>query len=88
MYTPLIVMAGIVALIAGVVAWAMTQRYGRERTMVVPVLAVAAAGLSVFRAGGPDPGDALARVVLAMAFAGPAVAGALVGLVLARSSGR
>jgi hypothetical protein len=83
MYTSLIAMAAAAALFAAVVAWAMARRYGRRRAMVVPVLAILAAVLSVARAGGMGDGDALPRVALAMGFAGPAVAGALVGLALA-----
>lgn len=84
MYTPLIAMAGIAALIAGVLAWAVARRYGRRRALIVPVLAVAASIVSVVRAGGMDGTDALARAAFAMGFAGPSVAGALVGLALAR----
>lgn len=83
MYTYLIAIAVTVALFASVVAWAMARRYGRRRAMVVPVLAVLAAVASVVRAGGLDDGDVVSRVALAMGFAGPAVAGALAGLVLA-----
>lgn len=84
MYTPLIVLAGIAALIAAVLTFAMARRYGRRRALVVPVLAVVASVVSVVRAGGMEDTDALARAALAMGFAGPAVAGALVGLALAR----
>jgi hypothetical protein len=84
MFTPLIVMAGISALVAGVLAWAMALRYGRRRALVVPVLAILASIVSVVRAGGLDDTDALARAAIALGFAGPAVAGALIGLVLAR----
>jgi hypothetical protein len=88
MYTPLIMMAGIAALIAGVVAWAMARRYGRRRALIVPVLAVAASVVSVVRASGMEDTDMLARAAFAMGFAGPAVAGALVGLALARTKDR
>jgi peptidoglycan/LPS O-acetylase OafA/YrhL len=84
MVVPLILMAGSAALIAAVVAWAMARRYGPRRGLVVPVLAVVAAVVSVVQAGGLEDTDALARAALAMGFAGPAVAGALVGLALAR----
>jgi phosphotransferase system glucose/maltose/N-acetylglucosamine-specific IIC component len=83
MYTSLIGMAAGAALFAAVVAWAMARRYGRRRALVVPVLAIVAAVFSVVRADGLGEDDMLARVALAMGFAGPAVAGALVGLVLA-----
>ena len=88
MYLPLIVMAGIAALIAGLVAWAMARRYGRRRALVVPVLAVAASIVSLVRAGGLEDTDMLARAAFAMGFAGPAVVGALVGLALARPKDR
>lgn len=88
MYLPLIMMAGIVALIAGALAWAMAWRYGRRRALIVPVLAVAASVVSVVRASGMEDTDMLVRVAFAMGFAGPAVAGALVGLALARPKDR
>jgi cytochrome bd-type quinol oxidase subunit 1 len=83
MHGPLIAMAGFAALIAAVLGWAMARRYGRRRALVVPVLAVAAGVVSVLRAGGLDPSDMIMRAAFAMGFAGPAVAGSLVGLVLA-----
>jgi 4-amino-4-deoxy-L-arabinose transferase-like glycosyltransferase len=88
MFLPLIVMAGIATLIAGVVGWAMALRYGRRRALVVPVLVLLAAVLSVLRASGLDPDNLLPRVAHALGFAGPAVAGALVGLALARPKER
>jgi 4-amino-4-deoxy-L-arabinose transferase-like glycosyltransferase len=88
MVLPLVAMAAVAALIAGVLAWAMARRYGRRRAMVVPVLILAAAVLSVLRVSGLDPADALARAAHALGFAGPAVAGALAGLALARPDGR
>jgi hypothetical protein len=88
MYLPLILMAGVAALIAGLVAWAMALRYGRRRALVVPVLAMAASVVSVVRAVGFEDTDMLVRVAFAMGFTGPAVAGALVGLALARTKDR
>jgi hypothetical protein len=85
MYAPLIAMAGVSVLIAGVVAWAVARRYGRRPALGVPVLAVAASIVSAVRVGGLEDGNAVARVAIAMAFAGPAVVGSLVGLALARS---
>ena len=51
MYMPLILMAGIAALIAGLLTFAMARRYGRRRALIVPVLAVAGAlvGLALAR---------------------------------------
>jgi hypothetical protein len=88
MYTPLIMMAGIAALIAGVLAFAMARRYGQRRALVVPVLAVLASIVSLVRASGMEDTDLLARAAIAMGFAGPAVAGALVGLALAQRKDR
>jgi hypothetical protein len=83
MVTSLIAMSGAAALFAAVVTWAMARRYGRRRALVVPVLAMLAAVFTVVRAGMLGEGDGILRAALAMGFAGPAVAGALVGLVLA-----
>ncbi len=88
MLAPLIGMAAISALIAALVGWAVARRYGQRRALAVPVLAVAASAVTIWRAAGLDPADALEKIALAMAFAGPSVAGALLGLVLARPRGR
>jgi uncharacterized membrane protein YfcA len=82
-YAQLIAIAGLAALIAALMGWAMARRYGRRRALVVPMLAIAAAIVSVFRANGLEPDDALPRLAIAMALTGPAVAGALVGLMVA-----
>ena len=88
MYISLIAISASAALFAAVMAWGMARRYGRRRALVVPVLAVLAAVFTVVRAGTLGEGDAFMRASLAMGFAGPAVAGALVGLALAgRKSG-
>jgi hypothetical protein len=79
----MIAVAGVAAVIGGVIAWAMAWRYGRRRALVVPVLAVLAAVVMVVRGAGPDPSEMLGRLAIAAAFAGPAVAGALLGIALA-----
>jgi hypothetical protein len=84
MYVPLIAMSVGSALFAGLVTWAMARRYGRGRALVVPVLAILAAVFSAVRPGLLGEGDAATRAALALGFAGPAVAGALAGLALAR----
>jgi hypothetical protein len=84
MLGPVIGIAGAAALLAMALGWLMARRYGPRRAMVVPVLAVAASALSVCRASGLDPGEAMGRAAMVMAFAGPAVLGGLIGIRLAR----
>ncbi len=84
MYGPLIGMAALSALVAALLAWGVARRYGRGRALVVPVLAVVVSAVTIWRATGLEPSDGMAKIALAMAFAGPAVAGALLGLALAR----
>jgi predicted MFS family arabinose efflux permease len=83
MIGPVIAVAGVAAVIGGVIAWAMAWRYGRRRALVVPVLAVAAAVVMVLRGDGQDPSVLMGRLAIAASFAGPAVAGALIGIALA-----
>jgi hypothetical protein len=78
---------GVSALVGLVVGWLVAWRYGRRRALVVPVLAMVVAVVNVFRGAGLDAPEALARVAFATAFAGPSVAGALVGILLVRRRG-
>jgi hypothetical protein len=71
------------ALFAGRVGWLVARRYGQRRGLVVPVLVLGAVVFSVWRAGMMHPEDAMGRVAFGMAFAGPAVLGALFGIALA-----
>ena len=72
------------ALVVGLVAWAMSRRYGPARAMVVPILALLAAVFMVWRSisvSGHDPLDVLASALL---IAGPWLLGAFLGLAVAR----
>jgi phosphotransferase system glucose/maltose/N-acetylglucosamine-specific IIC component len=84
MFAPLIGMAALSALIAALLGWGTARRYGQRRALAVPVLAVAASAVNLWRASGLEPSDAMEKIALAMAFAGPSVAGALLGIALAR----
>jgi hypothetical protein len=66
-------------LLTGIAAW----RYGRRRAIAVPILALAAIGLLMWRGAGRGSEHAMTLGVFAMIFAGPAVAGGLLGLALA-----
>lgn len=70
------------ALLSALITWAAARRYGRVRALVVPVLALVAVAVLVLRAHGLVASDAMRMTAFAMVFAGPAVAGGLLGLVL------
>ncbi len=70
------------ALLSAVITWAAARRYGRKRALVVPILALVAVGALVFRAHGTVADEAMRMTAFAMLFAGPAVAGGLLGLIL------
>lgn len=88
MFAPLIGMAAVSALIASLLTWGVARRYGRSRAAVIPLLAALVSAFTIWRATGMDPSNAMEKIAAAMAFAGPSVAGALLGLVLARSQRR
>ncbi|MFN6924864.1 MAG: hypothetical protein ACK4P8_04375 [Tabrizicola sp.] len=67
-------------LLSALLTWAAAWRYGRRRALVVPVLALVAVAVLALRAQGLDAGQATQTIAFAMVFAGPAVAGALLGL--------
>ena len=70
------------ALLTGALTWAAAWRYGRRRAIVVPILALAAIGLQVWRGMGRGGHDAMNLAAVALALAVPAVIGALLALVL------
>lgn len=70
------------ALLSALITWAAARRYGRLRALVIPFLALVAVAVLVFRANGMAAADAMQMTAVAMVFAGPAVAGGLLGLVL------
>jgi hypothetical protein len=80
---PLLAMAVIAALLGWLVTWIAAWRYGRRRALVVPILALAAVAVLVWRTGQSGGHDLMGVVPVALALGGPAVAGAMLGLVFA-----
>jgi Na+/alanine symporter len=68
------------AVLAGVITWGVARRYGRRRALLVPMLAMIATLLAIWRANAMGTADAMAISAAAFIFGGPAVAGALLGL--------
>lgn len=75
---------GSLILSAGI-TWAVARRYGRGKALLVPFLALLAVGVMIWRAAGLDGQGAMGAIAAAKVFAGPAVAGGLLGLVLSGS---
>jgi methionine-rich copper-binding protein CopC len=84
----LLAVAVVNALVVGLVAWAMSRRYGAGRAMLVPLIAMLAAGFMVWRSVSVDGHDPMGVVASAFLIAGPWVLGAFLGLAVARWQGR
>jgi hypothetical protein len=69
--------------LTALITWAMARRYGQRRALVVPAAALLAAGLMLWRSASFAGHDALSATAAAMLLAGPALAGGLLGLLLA-----
>lgn len=81
----LVLLLGLVsAVLSALLTWAVARRYGRARALAVPVLALVAVAAQMWRATGLASHEAMTSVTTALVFAGPALAGALLGLVLSR----
>jgi hypothetical protein len=76
------------ALVVGLIAWAMSRRYGARRALLVPVVGLLAGVFMVWRSMVVDGHDPLAVLVSAFLIAGPWVVGAFLGLALARWQAR
>ena len=88
MQGPLLAIGLGTVLLVAVVTWAVARRYGRVRALVVPILALASVAVLVWRAGGVDAHLAMGMVAVATGLAGASVAGALIGIYLARWRGK
>lgn len=72
------------AILSGGMTWAVARRYGRWWALVVPILALAAVGLMIWRASQMSSHDATGMTAVAVGLVGPSLAGALFGMALAR----
>lgn len=84
MHGPLLAIGLLAALLSGAVTWAVASRYGRSRALVVPLLALASVAVLVWRAKGTEAHYAMGTIAVAVVLSGASVAGALVGITLAR----
>lgn len=75
------------ALLTAVMTWLAAWRYGRGRAMAIPVLALVALGILMWRVAGEGGAVALDLGAFGLIFAGPVVAGGLLGLLLSRRGG-
>ncbi len=71
------------AVLSALLTWAAARRYGRSRGLLIPVLAMLAVAVQLWRSTGTAGHDPLWAAIVALIFAGPAVAGGLLGLALA-----
>jgi hypothetical protein len=71
-------------LLTGVSAFAMSRRYGRWRAFLVPLMALGAILFVIGRTGVSGLADGQTLAAFAVTMAGSSVAGALLGLHLAR----
>lgn len=76
------------ALVVGLIAWAMSRRYGAGRALLVPFVGLLAAGFMVWRSVVVDGRDPMGVIASAVLIAGPWVVGAFLGLAVARWQGR
>ncbi len=88
MYGHLVAMGLGAALVAGLIGWGMARRYGWQRALVVPLLAVIALAMILWRSRSMNFHDGLGLVAAAVVFAAPTLVGALLGIVLASRRGR
>jgi hypothetical protein len=83
MYWPLVVMGLGTALLAALIGWGMTARYGWQRALAVPVLALVALAITLWRASFLDLTDGIEAEAAGLAIAAPVLVGAFLGIVLA-----
>jgi phosphotransferase system glucose/maltose/N-acetylglucosamine-specific IIC component len=80
----LVAMGLATAALTALLTWLAGWRYGRRRAIVVPILALVALGILMVRVAGEGGASAMDFGAFGMIYAGPVIAGGLVGLVLSR----
>lgn len=88
MHGALLAIGLLTVLLSAAMTWAVTWRYGRSRAMIVPFLALVSVAVLLWRATGMEAHQAMGMIAVAVILAAAAVAGALVGALLARWRGR
>ncbi len=88
MHGPLLAIGLLTVVLAALVTWAIAWRYGRSRAMIVPLLALASVAVLLWRATRMEAHHAMSLIAVAVILAAASVAGALIGVALARWRGR
>jgi hypothetical protein len=84
MIAPLLLLASINAVIAVVIAYALTRRYGWKPALGLPVAALTAILAVLWQTEGVSVSEALQLAPQMLLFASPTLAGAVIGTLLAR----
>ena len=83
MFGPLAAMGVAGALVAGVIGWMIASRHGWRAGLIVPLLALVSLIVVLWQARLLSVADSFALAATALTVAGPVLAGALLGVVLA-----
>ena len=84
MIAPLLLLASINAVIAVVIAYALTRRYGWKPALGLPLAALTALLAVLWQTEGASVSEALQLAPQLLLFASPTLVGALLGVGLAR----
>ena len=84
MMSPLVLRASVNAVIAVVLAYALTRRYGWKPALGLPLAALAAIIAVLWQTEGAGLREGLRLAAQILLFASPTLAGALLGIALAR----
>ena len=76
------------AIMAGIIGWAVALRYGWMRALFVPLLALLALAVILWRARFLDFHDGIGLAAVAVVLVAPTLVGALLGILLAARRGK
>jgi ABC-type nitrate/sulfonate/bicarbonate transport system permease component len=80
----LTVIVVVTALFAAVICYALTRRYGWKAALSLPLLALVATVAMLWQEGHLESAGGMTLVTFVIAFAGPTLLGALIGIAVAR----
>ncbi|MCX7287359.1 MAG: hypothetical protein NTW20_07300 [Rhodobacterales bacterium] len=84
-----VLLIGLVTVVlSAAMTWGVARRYGRSRALIVPLMAVLSVGVLMWRASGMEAHQAMGMIAVATVLAGASMAGALIGVMLSRLSGK
>jgi glucose-6-phosphate-specific signal transduction histidine kinase len=83
MYGPVVAMGLGTALLAALIGWGMAARYGWRRALAVPVLAVVAMAITLWRASFLNLNDGIEAEAAGLVLVVPVLVGAFLGIALA-----